>query len=231
MGVARLLLPDGLRRKGRVGVDVRDFFAALRRRWILAVVAVIISALAGAGTVIAVGPKYEAAATVLLIPPRTTTVVGESDYTQGNPLLYLGGLNQTRDVLALRLLDDTVQRAVQEKYPLSEIEVAPEKSSSGPVLHISSTATSPENALGATALVRDRAAETLSALQADLKITTSARVTLIPLTANTEADVVRKGQIRAGVLAAFGVLIVMLLAIGLTDGLLRSRDTTAMSKS
>ena len=78
----------------------------VRRRWILAIVGLGLTAgLAVAGYFVA-KPTYQATASILLLPPATTVPA------EGNPFLQLGGLDLTVDLLGKALSDQGVTQQI-----------------------------------------------------------------------------------------------------------------------
>ena len=115
-----------------------DITSAVRRRWVLAVVCLALILLATVAAVQRSGPTYQSHATVLLVPPhipRSQPTSGP-DYTQGNPLFYLGALEQTRDVLIGSLTSRRTQAEVVRRFPGSSYDVAPDLLNSAAVVEL-----------------------------------------------------------------------------------------------
>lgn len=208
-------------------MDLGTFAAALRRRWYLVAVAVLMALGASYAAASAVGPTYRAEGSALLFPPAPT----QSDTDErgaavsGNPYLELGGLTTARDILIRSMSSQSARDTLAEVFPDADYELSPDPSSAGPVMLLSVTATSPGGATAALDHLLDRVPEALVDLQEGLEIEGTARITSRELTVDTRPAVVRKAQVRAGIVAGAGVLTVVLLLIGAFDGLASRRRT------
>ena len=90
---------------------VRDLFLSLRRRWYLLPVVLMATVACAMVSADRVGPTYRSSATVVLVPPETT--LGET----GNPYLFLGGLQQSVDVLSRTVGSEYVRRPSRAACP------------------------------------------------------------------------------------------------------------------
>jgi len=220
-------------------VQLKVFFATLLRRWYFVVVAVVCTVAASYLVVSAVGPKYEATGSVLLLPPGSTIQQASTSGTLGNPYLSLGGLTQARDIVIQTLAagsthedlcnhkGDDAYRAMREELckprPGVTYEVTPEFTSSAPIILITVEADSAGNAATALVAVMDRVPRILVDLQAALHLRDRAEITSMPLVADRQPNAVRKSQIRAGIVAGAGTLGLCLVMIALLDGYLIAR--------
>lgn len=204
-------------------MELQTLWRALRRRWYMALVGLLLAASATFLVVGEVGPSYRAQGTVLLFPPSTTLQRAEEVVTEGNPYLYLGGLTAARDVVLRTMGSQTTRSEIEAIAPGTDYELTPDIDSSGPIVMV--TATGPTEALVLEALdtLLRKVPETLVELQSDLDISNAAFITSKLLTQDAQPEVVRKQQIRAGIVVAAGVLALSLLLVALVDGLLRSR--------
>ena len=221
-------------------MQVQDFLLAIRRRWYLALVALVITVGATVATLALVGPTYEAKGTTLLVPPGATLQQrpGEAVST-GNPYLELSGLGQARDIVVRSMSSQTtfielcgasgdaayeaMRQSLCRSRPKVTYTVTPDYESSAPVILMTVEASTPEEAVTALDAVMDRVPVSLRTLQDSLNLRARTDITSTPVTADVVPVVVRKDQIRAGILVGGGLLALGLLAIGLLDSLLLSR--------
>lgn len=188
------------------------FAGALRRRKLF----VAIGLLATAGMAVFAGfvvqPTYSAHAVVVLVPPLPGDGVR-------NPYLYLGGLIQARDVAQRAMTSQAVESEISQQEPEASFSVAVDPSS-GPLLDITAEAPTAEGALNTMDALVERAPVALKSLQDRLGVAKEAQIKAFAVTADKEATLVRKTQIRA-VIAATGLgLGATVLGVGLLDGLL-----------
>jgi hypothetical protein len=225
--------------EGEPQVQLKDFGAALLRRWYLVVFSIVCAAATVFVAVYAVGPTYKTQASVLLLPPGTTVQRNSESTGVGNPWLSLGGVSQARDVVIRALMASTTmetlcQQPGDEAYeamraalcrssPEVSFEVTQDYISSAPMILITVEADSPANAVTAVNAVADLVPTTLSDLQAALNLRSRALITSMPVVIDQNPEAVHKDQIRAGIVAGGGTLGVALLLIGLIDGLLAAR--------
>ena len=204
-------------------MEFKDFVGAMRRRWyavLLAALAVFACSVLVLGRV---GPTYEAEASVVLMPPLGNKVISENEYSRGNPLFYLGGLSQSRDILIDRLSDGEAAALVEEAAgPDADFSLDGDPSSGAPILVITGEAPTPEGALAAALAVRDAVPAELNDLQSSLDIPLEARVLSLDLTIDEKATTIRKAQIRTALLVVGGLTAISLLLIALLDGFVMS---------
>lgn len=223
-------------------MELKDLAATLRRRWYLVLVSLLCSAAATYFVVAAVGPTYEAKATVLMMPPSTSTSTQQAGNV-GNPLLQLGSLGQARDVL-IRVLTsqatsevlcqpqrDPVYEAMRAELcgsrPGVSFEATPDFTSSAPMVQITVEGNTPANSVVALRAVTDQIPVILTDIQSGLNLRPRSEITSIPVVVDSLPEIVHKKQIRAGIVAGAGVLGLSLLLVALVDGLLASRRPKA----
>jgi len=190
----------------------------VRRRWILALLGLALTAgLAVAGYYIA-KPTYQATASVLLLPPASTVPA------EGNPFLQLGGLDLTVDLLGKALSDQAVTRQIEEVSATAEAEVGADPSSSGPILRIQVQDKSPASALEVrdqlVAMVPPRLAELQSAVGVD----GGNRVTSSVLVVDDVAEPVGRDRLVGAVVGGIVGLGLSLILLVLTDNVLLRRE-------
>ena len=208
-------------------MQLNAFGATLLRRWYLVVVSLGLAIAASAYVVSDVGPTYEVEGTVLLFPPTSSTTSGDQTVTQGNPYLYLGGLNPARDILIRSLTSRGERDELAALHPDADYTMESDISTSGPLMVIDVSSGSSAEAVAALNTLLDKIPATLDALQADLGIDSDAYITSQTLTADDRPEVIHKGQIRAAIVSGAGMLVLCLLLVGLVDGLLLSAAARA----
>jgi uncharacterized protein involved in exopolysaccharide biosynthesis len=190
----------------------------LGRRWYLVLAGLLITTGLCFATYSAISPTYERAASVLLLPGAQTIPAG------GNPYLYLGGLGQASDVLVSAVNASSVRTSILLGHPATEISMTRDPASSGPLVTVS--ASGPNDADVTATLERALTAipQTLSELQVQANVPTTARITSLQLTTDPTSVLIRKNQFQAVGLVAAGGTALTLLIVGFVDGLLLSRQ-------
>ncbi len=213
-------------------MDLREFTKALRRRWLVALFVVAIAAGAGWGMAEIVGPRYSAVTTAVLIPPKSTVDAASevSRYAPPNPLLYLGGLSQARDLVIRKLEAREVADHIGKTVPGADFEVAPDVTSSGPIIVATAYAGSPGGALKAMTELEHALTSSLQEVQKDLNISGANAISMLILTADTQARVERKQQLQLAVLTVGAILVTGLLLLALLDGLLEVRGVDGLRR-
>lgn len=204
-------------------MDLRAFTAALRRRWYLVMVVLLLSAGVTYLAMDRVGPRHELAGSVLLFPPTYVTLEEGESVAVGNPYLELGGLNTARDILVRTMTAQSTRDAIDDQFPDATYDMVPDVSSAGPIVVISVSADNSLDARAALNEVLDRVPPTLVDLQDDIGIPRRALITSRVLTVDSRPEIARKSQIRSGIVSGAGVLFLGLMLIGVIDGLLAGR--------
>ncbi|WP_125610489.1 hypothetical protein [Specibacter cremeus] len=161
-----------------------------------------------------VKPTYEANASITLIPPKVAVTVGD------NPYLYLGGLEQALGVLQVKVGSPEVSAPLLARYRGAQLTVAPDASTTGPIMTVTVTTDSADSAMellhGAVALVP----QTLQQLQVEQKVPAASMISTLELSADAQPTKVAKKQVQMTVMAAVGGLAATLLLTGLLDRLM-----------
>jgi len=184
---------------------------ALKRRWYV----LVLGLLATAGLLYVAWdltpPTYIARGTELLLPP--TQQVDEG--TQ-NALLELSGLDAPASLVIGQLDSQAVHDQVAEFSPEAEYTVETDPSLRGPTVLVTMNDATPEQVLASLAYVLDLVPRTLSTMQANLDVPTTATVTSMRLTADTEPEVEYSATVRLLVLVAgVGAVGTVVLAVAL----------------
>ncbi|MHB1289797.1 hypothetical protein [Georgenia sp.] len=189
-----------------------DLLAVIRRRWLVVVLGVVLTALLGFGATRLVPIEFEAKSSILVIPPTSTPNTG------GNPYLALGGLQVVADVLARAMSDPSTVEEVTPPGGAAEFVVEPDASTSGPMLVVTTTDISPEGAVELLARVVELAPEKLSVLQSSVDAPPQTQLEIAVIAQDTEALPLYKGLIRA-------LLVVVAAGLGLTAALTVAIDS------
>jgi capsular polysaccharide biosynthesis protein len=208
-------------------VELNVFWTTLARRWYFLIIALACTIGATLLVVDRVGPTYQAQGSVLIFPPVATAQRETKLEVQGNPYLVLSGVSQARDIVIRELTSKSTREELAEQHPGSSFEATPDYMNSAPIILLTVKADSATIATNALEAVMDRVPETLAGLQSGLNLPANAVITSRPLISDTQPDVVRKGQIRAGIVTSFVTMVLSLLVIGLIDRLLAARRATA----
>jgi len=190
----------------------------LRRRWVLALVGLALSAgLAVAGYFIA-KPSYQATASILLLPPASTVPA------EGNPFLQLGGLGLTVDLLGKALSDQAVTQQIEDLSPTAEAVVSADPSSSGPILRIQVQDKSEASALEIRDLLVDMTPSRLADLQSTVGVDGTNRVTSSVLVIDAVAEPVGRDRLVGAVVGGVVGLGLSLVLLALIDSALLRRE-------
>lgn len=196
---------------------VRDLIMSCLRRWYLLLIGLILTAVAAFAVFDTVPPTYEAKASMVLVPPQVAVTKGD------NPFLYLGGLDQALGVLQVKVTAPEIAGPLVEQYEGTEVSVARDDATSGPILVVSVAGPDQTTTMGLLREMQKAVPQTLAVLQDQLKVPESSVITMLPLATDEKPTVVRKKQIQltavGGALGAGGTV----LLTGLADGLLIRR--------
>lgn len=196
---------------------VRDMMRSLLRRWYLVAMALVLSAGAAYGLAQAVRPTYKASASVVLVPPETT--LGDT----GNPYLFLGGLDQTVDVLARSMNSGATRNDIKREVPDGDFAATADFTTSAPIIVAEAEDTSAAGADRLLDVVLARVSDNLAALQADLSVQSKAQISDQVVSRSAKPEVMQKARYRQVVMGALGVLLVLLLPVAVVDSLLQRR--------
>jgi hypothetical protein len=194
-----------------------DLWASFLRRWYVALICLAVSAgilFLAAGVV---KPTYEATASVVLIPPRSS----EDPYL--NRYMALGGLQESTDVLARSLTSEETNDALKKAVPEAEYEVVTDLSTRAPVLLVSTTSPDSDSADDMLAAVLDRIPANLKRLQDGLEIAASNQLTTVVLSSDEKPELVQKARLRVLAALAAGLVLASAAVVAALDSLLLRR--------
>lgn len=186
---------------------------AMRRHWYVVLSGLLSTAMLCVAAASFVPPDYEAQASLLLLPARTTA-------GGDNPLLAIGGLQPTADTIARAMTDSGVQLALFEAGATGQYEVLLDPISKGPVLLVTATDSTPEAAMTTLRLVAAQVPLLLADLQKKLSVPTRARLSTMVIAEDRQAQLVLKSRIRLlGAVAGLGLALTfgLLVFLGSRD--------------
>lgn len=194
----------------------------LWRRWYIVFPGIIIAAAVTVGVWYVIPPGYERSATQLLIPGAASMPDG------ANPYLFLGGLAPAADVLVRAIGSENVLNEVMVEHPGVKIEISRDTTTAGPVILIVVTAASDSAAEQVLGLLVDRTATVLKDLQRTENIAVNNRVTVLPITVDTESVLQQRTRMIGAAGAGIAGVVLTLLVAGFVDGfsLKRRRSRT-----
>lgn len=169
----------------------QNLFSALRRRWWLAMLGLIVTSAATMAAFVVIPPKYEASASVLLLP-SATTLSGTV-----NPYLQLGGVNNVRDVLTQRLTSD-VGNALGSQSPI-EVTIQPDPTTSGPIMVVAVQAPTAKEATDKLTEVLGKVPPTLEELQSSVEVPRNQMVSSLVVARPAELTNIEQTRKRATV--------------------------------
>ena len=198
-------------------MNLRDLLSALRRRWYLVVIGLLLTVAMCLGATKIVPTEYTATSSVLLLPPNNTVGAG------GNPYLSLGGLQGAVDVLGRammgeQIVDDLTGGSADETYTFGA-----DATTSGPLLILNVKSRSADGALRLVQTVLDRAPSVLHQLQVDVKAPAKSMISMSVISQDSTAQSDRKTQVRALIVALVAGLALTFFLTILLDTLIRRR--------
>jgi len=199
---------------------------ALLRRWYLFVVVLALSAGATWAIASRLPDTYRASASIVLIPPDTT--LGDT----GNPYLFLGGLQQSVDVLTRDLGSEQIRSAMKKKAGSSATyEVSADFATSAPIVVVTTEASTATAAQGMLDAVVAQVPVSLAGLQTALSVTGNAQITTQLISQSEKPEAIMSSKYRALVVVAGGLAVLGILLVGMIDGLLLRRRQRKLAVS
>ena len=189
-----------------------DFFGALRRRWLVVLVGILLTTGVSAAAYLFFKPTYETTATVLMLPPQNAP-----PGTSANPYLRLDGLQQAADLVGVMLTDQAIGLELKAISKDVAYTVRSDPGTSSPLLVIDAKDSSPETALKIRDILVARTPVRLEAMQSVLGVDAKDRVTSTVVTLDTEAQEVGRNRLRAAVVAGAAGLALTLATAAIWD--------------
>src|SRR3954453_12957606 len=186
---------------GLRALTISRLFLALRRRWYLSLLGVLLTVGMGLAALHLVRPRYQSKAVVLLLPPKDTT--------EHNPYLNLSTLSGLSDVL-----DQAVTAELQD-LGLTFTIASEQTTTAGPLILITGEAATSDGARKTAQYVIGLVPATLRRLQSAAGVPSPAYITSIVLNPVKRTVAVRTQQPRAVILAvAVGLLLTTFVVVG-----------------
>jgi hypothetical protein len=185
---------------------------------IIAVFGVALTALLIFGALAMVPPRYEASASVLLLPGENS--VPESE----NPFLFLGGVAQARDVLVKIADSETIRADLRGDYPGVDYEVQPDLTTGAPLILLTTSGSDSDAVLALRDAVLEVLPRELEGFQNAAGSPSGSRISSMLLISDERPQRVIKSQIRAGVVAGVAGVGMMFAALAAAEALTRRRD-------
>lgn len=196
----------------------RDTLGSLLRRWYILALGLLLTAAMCWVLQGRVPVTYEAKGSQVLMPPPAT--VGE-----GNPYLYLGGLSQALDVLIRHVSAEEATKPVLRAFPGTNYSVQADGSTSGSILVISASGSTPEATMGVLQAALDKVPVALKAMQDELAIADKVRINVRTVVVDSQATRNDQSQMRLVLLAAGAGTVSAVFLTAMVDGLLSGRNS------
>jgi hypothetical protein len=198
-------------------VELQDVLRSLWHRWYIVVLGLLAAGGAGYTLMSVIPPTYEQVSSSVMIPGKGSVEEG------ANPLLYLTGLTQQRDLVVRAVQTDDVREPILAAHPGADFAVEPDYLVSGPVVMVTATGPSADATTSILQAANAAVARELAQLQSEVDTPVDARSTLLDVATDSVPTVVRKKQLQVTALGAGGVLLLSILAAVLVDGRLQAR--------
>lgn len=192
-------------------MTLRDLLAGLRRAWYVIVIGLLGTAGLAVATLRLVPATYQASASTVLLPPASSVV------TDGNPYLYLGGLNQALDVLTRTLRSYDTEVKITAGHPDTSYTVGPDPTTTGPILIVTVDGQNPDDTMAALRTLLATIPPTLQQMQQQLDVPANSLITVMTIAVDEKATAITKSQTRALLAVIAAGLVVTLLATALVD--------------
>lgn len=194
-----------------------DVIRGLLRRWYVLLIGFVLAAGCAYAVYGAVAVRYEANASMLLLPPEETVELQDGS----NPYLLLGGLEQALAVLTTRLNS----QALHDQIPSAagDYGVSGDTTSGAAFLLITVQADSEQNALNLLGDVQDAAERELVAMQDELQVTGASSIALLPVTADVAATPLSSTRMQLALAVAGAGVVLTIVAAASIDGLSATR--------
>jgi hypothetical protein len=190
----------------------------LLRRWYALVVGLLLTLGMGLLAAALVPVSYVATAHVVLLPPRGSEGQGR------NPYLALGSLGGMVDVVSLAAMDDDTARALKAKGVSGTYRVAPDQTTSGPVLVVTTEEPTAARAAASMDAVLRQVPETTLRLQTDTKVPPGVLVEASLIGRDGSPVRTGKSQLRAVLVAVAAGAAFTLLGTAFLDSWLTRRS-------
>ena len=196
-------------------MDAMGWIAALRRRWVLALVLLLPTLFATAALALKPGP-YQAESQVAVLPSKQA-----SKPFGGNPYLtFTNSVNITADLVRREVTtQQTAQRLAAQGFA-SSYQIVDDPDPSAPVLDITATGNNAGSVIQTLRAVTSTVRTTLGAIQSSIK--QPAQMTSVVLSIDPQASAAFSHKVRR-VLTALGLGLVVTIALPLLVDAIQAR--------
>jgi hypothetical protein len=199
-------------------MTLSDTLASLLRRWYVVLLGFALTCGLGWATYQSFPPRYETSGSILLMPADAT--VGD----EGNPYLFLGGMNDALDILIRRTNASEVQEQVLANYAGASYTAERDAETQSPIIVISAEASSAEDALQLLTDTLTVLRGNLINMQAELSIPEARQITMRDLVINDEAVQNSKMALQLSLVVLGAGFVGTLMATGLVDNFISRRS-------
>lgn len=205
-------------------MQLSDTMSSLLRRWYFVLGGLVLTGILGWTAYQTVPERYEAQGSILMMP--ADSVVG----TDGNPYLYLSGMNDALDVLVRRTNSGAMSEQILTGSTGATYTADRDATTQSPILVFSVEAGSAPEALRLLEAAMTAAEWNLDTMQEELSISEERRITARDLVVDEEATKNTKTPLQMSIIVVGAGLMGTLMATGLLDGLLVRRRMRAKER-
>jgi hypothetical protein len=198
-------------------MQLTDTLNSMMRRWYLVLTGLALTVGVAWMAYATIPPRYEAAGSVLLMPSEAT--VGD----EGNPYLYLGGMNDAMDVLIRRTNAPEVQQQLLADHAGATYTVEKDATTQSPIVVVTVASGTDGDAVAVLQDTLSAVHAKLGEMQDDLSIPQERRISLKELVVDDVAAKNTKTPVQVAVAAAGAGGVATLLLTGVIDGYLVRR--------
>lgn len=202
-------------------MQLTDTLSTLLRRWYLVIAGLVLTAALGWTAYQTVPERYEARGSILLMPAES--VVG----TDGNPYLFLSGMNDALDVLVRRTNSTEMGEQILADSDGATYSADRDATTQSPIIVFSIEADTNAEALRLLGASMTAAEWNLDTMQEELSISEERRITARDLVIDEEATKDTKTPLQMSVVVVGAGLVGTLMMTGMIDGYLVRRNLGA----
>lgn len=195
-------------------MTLSDTLATILRRWYVVLLGFLVTCGLGWATYANLPPQYDAQGSILLMPADST--VGD----EGNPFLYLGGMNDALDVLTRRSNATDVKEEVLANYDGATYTAERDSFTQSPVIVATVSARSADDVLRLLDDVLATLRTNLADMQVEQDIPPERQIFTVDLVIDEEAVQESKTALQLTLVVLGAGFIVTLMVTGLIDNAL-----------
>lgn len=190
---------------------------SMLRRWYILVAGLLVAAGLAFSVWDRVPPTYTRTSTQILLPGEGSIPTGS------NPYLFVGGLAPTADILVRGLASNDVIGEAIEGHPATTVQVVRDPTTSGPVIVVAVESESDASAEAVLAAMDRRTASLLDSLQAEENIPEKRRISVVPVSLDTEGTINQKTRMMFTGAAGIAIVMLTVLVAAFVEGVSRHR--------